>query len=89
MERVAQEIIIHNPQGLHARPAAIFVQIANKFDSSVKLEKDGEAVDGKSIIAVLSLGASKGTKVVLIVEGEDSTDALNELRGFLEREDEV
>ncbi len=84
MERFEQEIIVGNLHGLHARPAAIFVQIANKFDSSVKIEKDSEVVDGKSIIAVLSLGVSKGTRIRLIIEGNDAEEAGRELKKFLE-----
>ena len=87
MERIEQEIIIRNSQGLHARPAAIFVQIASKFDSSVQVAKDDDLVDGKSIIAILSLGATQGSRVRLILEGEDSKNALEELQAFLEKED--
>ena len=87
MERIEQEVVINNPQGLHARPAALFVQIAQGFDSSVKLEKDGRIVDGKSIISVLSLGANKGAKVKLIVEGEDAKEAFSQLKSFLEKND--
>ena len=87
MERIEKEVVVNNPQGLHARPAALFVQIAQGFDSSVKLEKDGRVVDGKSIIAVLSLGINKGAKVKLIVEGEDAEEAFSQLKNFLEKDD--
>jgi len=59
MEKVEQEIVVNNCHGLHVRPAAVFVQLANKFDSNVKLEKGSELVDGKSIIAILSLGINQ------------------------------
>ncbi len=88
MERVSEEIIVSNPHGLHARPASLFVQIANKYDSAVNVEKDGEVIDGKSIIAVLSLGINKGMKVSLIVEGHDAPAAFGELKDFLERNHE-
>lgn len=88
MERIEQEITIGNKQGLHARPAAIFVQLASKFDSAIWIEKGGEVVDGKSIITVLSLGATKGSAVKLIIEGDDAQDALAELKEFLEGEGE-
>ena len=84
MERIEKIVVVNNRHGLHARPAAMFVQIANKFNSSVKVEKDGEAVDGKSIIAVLSLGVAQGTRLHLILEGDDSLLALAELKKFLE-----
>lgn len=86
MEKVEKEIIVNNPHGLHARPAALFVQLANKFDSSVRLEKEGEVVDGKSIIAILSLGVNTGMKVKLMVDGNDAYQALEELKAFLESE---
>lgn len=88
MEKVEREVIVTNRHGLHARPAALFVQIANKFDSSVMLEKDDELVDGKSIITILSLGINTGTKVKLIIEGSDANQAVDELTNFLENSDD-
>ena len=87
MERIEKEVVVNNSQGLHARPAALFVQIAQGFDSSVKIEKDGRVVDGKSIIAVLSLGINKGAKVKLIIEGKDAEEAFSQLKNFLEKDD--
>ena len=84
MERIAEAVIVKNAHGLHARPAAVFVQLANKFDSWVLLEKGGERVDGKSIIAILSLGVHPGAEVRLVIEGSDARDAFNELKNFLE-----
>lgn len=86
MDKIEQEVIITNIHGLHARPAALFVQIANKFDSAVQIEKDGDIVDGKSIISVLSLGATKGTKIKLVLEGDDANEAFAELKKFLEED---
>lgn len=86
MVKIEKEVIINQKNGLHARPASLFVRIANKYDASIKLEKDGEVVDGKSIISLLTLGADKGTIIKLIVEGEDAEDAFSELKEFLERE---
>lgn len=84
IEKIEQKILVKNHHGLHARPAALFVQKAKSFDSSVTLEKDGEAVDGKSIIGILSLGINQGVSIKLIVEGDDSQKAFEELRKFLE-----
>ena len=84
MEKIEEEILVNNVHGLHARPASIFVQIANKFDSSVKVDKDGEVIDGKSIIAILSLGINKGMKVKLMIDGNDAVQAFEELKRFLE-----
>ena len=86
MARIEEQIIVNKAHGLHARPATIFVQLANKFNSSVKVEKDGEVVDGKSIIAILSLGVNSGMNVRLIVEGDDAHEAVRDLKKFLEED---
>ncbi|MCM8773292.1 MAG: HPr family phosphocarrier protein [Candidatus Omnitrophica bacterium] len=88
MSKLIEEVVVNNDEGLHARPAALFVQIANKFDSSVKIEKDGLIVDGKSIIGLLSLGLTNGTKIKLILEGEDAAQAFRELKEFLVKEND-
>ncbi|MDD3296045.1 MAG: HPr family phosphocarrier protein [Candidatus Omnitrophica bacterium] len=88
MKKIEQEIKVNKAHGLHARPATIFVQLANKFNSSVKVEKDGEAVDGKSIIAILSLGVNNGVGIKLVVEGEDAQEAMDDLKKFLETDDD-
>lgn len=72
-----------NRQGLHARPAALFVQIANKYDSAIKVIKDDQVVNGKSIMGILMLAAEKDSEVILIAEGSDSEEALNELELIL------
>ena len=87
MERIEEQVVVKKVHGLHARPATIFVQLANKFNSSVKIERDGEIVDGKSIMALLSLGINTGVEVKLITEGDDAKEAINELKIFLEDED--
>ena len=87
MERIEEQVVVKKVHGLHARPATIFVQLANKFNSSVKIESDGEIVDGKSIMALLSLGIHAGIEVKLITEGDDAKEAINELKIFLEDED--
>lgn len=83
MERFEEKILVNNAHGLHARPAALFVQITNKYDSAVWLQKDEEIVDAKSIIAILSLGIQKGSEIILIVEGDDAEGAFEELKTFL------
>ncbi|MFA7677409.1 MAG: HPr family phosphocarrier protein [Candidatus Omnitrophota bacterium] len=88
MNKIEQEIKVNKTHGLHARPATIFVQLANKFNSSVKVEKDGEAVDGKSIIAILSLGVNNGVSIRLVVEGDDAQEAMDDLKIFLETDDD-
>lgn len=87
MERIEEQVVVRKVHGLHARPATIFVQLANKFNSSVKVENGGEVVDGKSIMAILSLGVNTGMGVKLIIEGNDAQEAMDDLKKFLEEED--
>jgi len=80
---IQKDIVIKNKQGLHARPAALFVQIANKFDSDISVIKDGEEVNGKSIMGILMLAAEEGAKVCLKVIGPDAEEAVKELEKIL------
>ncbi len=83
MKRVERKVSVKNRQGLHARPAALFVQIANKYDASIKVQKDDQVVNGKSIMGILMLAAEKDSEVLLIAEGADSEEAINELEMLL------
>ena len=86
---VKKEIIIRNKQGLHARPAAVFVQIANKFDSDISVIKDDEEVNGKSIMGILMLAAERGATVYLKASGPDAEEAVTELEKVLIDEEQV
>jgi len=85
---IKKEFIVKNKQGLHARPAALFVQVANKFDSRVTLRHEQEEVNGKSIMGILMLGAEQGTVIVLEVDGDDAPLALAELEKVLDTQEE-
>ena len=74
---------IRNHQGLHARPAALFVKVAKQFKSDVRIKKGGNEVDGKSIMGLLTLAAERGSVIELIVEGPDAEEALNVLEQLL------
>lgn len=80
---IRKEIVIKNKTGLHARPAAIFVQIANKYDSDISIIKDEQEVNGKSIMGILMLAAEKGAKVIIVANGDDAEEAVNELSEIL------
>jgi phosphocarrier protein len=69
-------VTVANRAGIHARPAALIVQAAKDFKSSLYLEKDKDRINGKSIIGVLTLGAAYGTPLKVIAEGEDEEQAL-------------
>ncbi len=79
-----QTFTIRNRLGLHARAAALLVKTANRFISEVTIEKDGLEVNGKSIMGILMLAASKGTKITLKVEGKDSVQAIQTLGKLIE-----
>jgi phosphocarrier protein HPr len=71
-DTIEKEMTVRNKMGLHARPAALIVQTANKFPCDVTLLKDGQNVNGKSIMGVLMLAAAQGTTVTVRAEGEDA-----------------
>jgi phosphocarrier protein len=79
-----QTFTIRNRLGLHARAAALLVKTANRFVSDVTLEKDGLEVNGKSIMGILMLAASKGAKITLKVNGKDSAQAIQVLGKLIE-----
>ncbi|MBN2244809.1 MAG: HPr family phosphocarrier protein [Candidatus Aminicenantes bacterium] len=72
-------VIIKNKLGLHARAAVKLMNLANRFNSSVRITKDGNEVDAKSILGILTLAAVKGSKIVLKVSGKDENKAINAL----------
>ena len=74
-----KKLTIRNRQGLHARPAALFVRLASKFDSEITVRRGREKVNGKSIMGILMLGCEKGSQIELLVEGKDAQKALQEL----------
>ena len=78
-----RRVKIKNPQGLHARPASVFVKIANKFESEVTVKKGGESVNGKSIMGLMTLAASQGSVLEVEVSGPDADKAMQELENFL------
>ena len=83
MNVVKKKLTVNNEQGLHARPAALFVQIANKYDSRITVKRGKEEVNGKSIMGILMLGAEKGSQIIIEAEGEDAQLAINELEQII------
>ncbi len=74
------EITILNRLGLHARPASRFALLASEFSSDIYLVRDGELVDAKSILEILTIACPKGTKLTLRAEGEDAPQAIEALK---------
>lgn len=88
MVAVKKEIRVANKQGLHARPAALFVQIANKYNSHIRVRRQEgkEVVNGKSIMGILMLGIEKGSKIIVEADGEDAHLAIVELEKLVSKE---
>lgn len=76
---IGKDITIKNKLGLHARAAVKFVNLSNRFRSSVKIIKDGNEIDGKSILGILTLAATQGTPIRLVVSGKDEEAAVGAL----------
>jgi len=85
MPRTEKEMVILNPQGLHARPAALLVQIASKYDATVTITKDSETVNGKSIMGILMLGAQQHSKIYVVADGDDAEAMIKEIEEFVSR----
>ncbi len=81
---IKRKLIIKNKMGLHARPAALFVETASKYDADVTISKDGLEVNGKSIMGVMMLAAEKGSEIVLKAHGKDEGGVMQALTDLLE-----
>jgi len=79
----AKDLTIENRNGLHARPAALFVKTSSRFRSEVWVEKDGERVNGKSIMGLMMLAAGKGSVLRVTAEGEDAATVIAELEQLI------
>ncbi len=79
-----QEIVVKNKTGLHARPAAQFVELASKFKSEISVVNDGEKVNAKSIIGIMSGGIGEGTEISIEAEGSDEQEAVMALIQLVE-----
>ncbi len=84
--KIIRKLKIASKQGLHARPAAMFVETANKFISKVTIIKDDIVVDGKSILNILTLGVECKDEIVIKVEGEDAEEAIDLLEKIILKE---
>ena len=84
-EYFTKELTVVNKLGIHARPAAMFVKIANRFACDIFVEKDGEKINGKSIMGLMMLAAGPGSKLTLLVKGADAPAAIAELEALVKR----
>jgi catabolite repression HPr-like protein len=83
---VEKQVEVRLKTGLQARPAALFVQEANRFSSDIFLEKDGKKVNAKSIMGLMSLAVGSGVEINIIADGEDEEKAITVLAEFIQKE---
>lgn len=82
---MTRDFWVANKLGIHARPAAMFVKTANRFTCDIFVEKDGEKVNGKSIMGLMMLAAGPGSKLTVHAHGQDASQALAELEILIKR----
>jgi phosphocarrier protein len=82
---VTKELVVLNKLGVHARPSAMFVKTASRFECDVMVEKDGETVNGKSIMGLMMLAAGPGCKIQVHARGRDALQAVQELEALVTR----
>ena len=80
-----KDLVVTNKLGIHARPAAMFVKVANQYDCEIFVEKEGEKVNGKSIIGLMMLAAGQGTRLTLQAEGPEAGKAVADLESLVNR----
>ena len=83
--KIEKEITIINRLGLHARPAAAFVRISSRYRSEVWVEKEGEQINGKSIMGLMMLAAGQGSKLIIRCEGPDAEKAMEDLEALIQQ----
>lgn len=83
--KITKEFVVLNKQGIHARPAAMLVKLANRFDCEIFIEKDGETVNGKSIMGLMMLAAGPGSRLLIHADGKDASHAVLEIEALLKR----
>ena len=82
---MTKDFLVSNKLGIHARPAAMFVKTANRFHCDIFVEKDGEKVNGKSIMGLMMLAAGPGSTLTVHAQGQDATQALAEIETLIRR----
>lgn len=85
MVKVVKKLEIKNKLGLHARAAVLLIQTVNRFSAEVKISKDGQVVDGRSIMGVLTLAATKGSKIQVEAKGRDAEEAVRAVERLIEK----
>ena len=88
-EKLTREMKLLNKYGMHVRPAGLFAKAASRFEADIEVEKDGNVVSGKSIMALMTLEAVCGTVLKVSAEGAQAKEALDELEALVERKFDI
>ena len=88
-EKIMREMKLLNKYGMHVRPAGLFAKTASRYDAEITVDKDGNVVSGKSIMALMTLEAVSGTCLKVTAEGPDAAEALDELEALVERKFDI
>lgn len=88
-EKITREMTLQNRYGMHVRPAGLFAKVASRFDAEVDVEKDGNVVSGKSIMALMTLEATCGAVLKVTASGPQALEALDELEALVGRKFDI
>ncbi|MBO7207519.1 MAG: HPr family phosphocarrier protein [Kiritimatiellae bacterium] len=88
-DKLTREFTLQNKYGMHVRPAGLFAKTASRFDADVEVEKDGNAVSGKSIMALMTLEATCGTVLKVTASGPQAAEVLDELEALVARKFDI
>ena len=88
-EKIVRELTLLNKYGMHVRPAGLFAKVASRYDATVEVEKDGNAVSGKSIMALMTLEATCGTVLKVTARGPQAKEVLDELEALVARKFDI
>jgi phosphocarrier protein len=88
-DKITREFTLQNKYGMHVRPAGLFAKTASRFDADVEVEKDGNAVSGKSIMALMTLEATCGTVLKVTASGPQAVEVLDELEALVARKFDI
>ena len=88
-DKLTREMTLLNKYGMHVRPAGLFAKVASRFDAEIDVEKDGNVVSGKSIMALMTLEATCGTVLKVSASGPQAQEALEELEALVNRKFDI
>ena len=88
-DKITKELTLQNKYGMHGRPAGLFAKVASRFDADVEVEKDGNSVSGKSIMALMTLEATCGTVLKVTASGPQAAEVLEELEALVARKFDI